>query len=84
MMKTAKDLNDLLKLKESDLNNEVDNWLEEEVFPNFKDNHQGFEIPSYIQPSAMESLMKTRGFDVSLNCDYQGNVIYIAIPPQGE
>lgn len=83
-MKTAKDLNDLLKLKESALSSEVDNWLEDEVFPNFKENHQGFKIPPHMEPSLLESMLKIRGFDVSLNCDHQGNVIYIAIPPQGE
>ncbi len=83
-MKTAKDLHNLLKLKQSGKNEIIDNWLENEVFPKFTHNKQGFSIPEGVSLSEVEQLLGVRGFSVKTHCDHQGSVVYITIPPQGE
>ncbi len=83
-MKTAKDLHNLLKLKQSDKNAIIDTWLEKEVFPKFTNNRQGFSIPEGVSLSETEELLKARGFSVTTYSGYQGSFVYITIPPQGE
>tara|TARA_R100000541_G_C1897352_1_gene84066 strand:+ start:84702 stop:84953 length:252 start_codon:yes stop_codon:yes gene_type:complete len=83
-MKTAKDLENLLKLKQSDKNTIIDTWLEKEVFPKFTHNKQGFSIPEGVSLSETEELLKVRGFLVKTYSDYQGSFVYLSIPPQGE
>ncbi len=83
-MKTAKDLNNLLKLKQSDKNSIIDNWLEKEVFPKFTNNKQGFSIPEGVSLSETEELLKVRGFSVTTYSGHQGSFVYLSIPPQGE
>lgn len=83
-MKTASDLHSFLKLKESDKSKLVDKWLEEEVFPKFSHNGQGFDVPSGITSLEIKDLLSVRGFSVETLSDYQGNFVYITLPPQGE
>lgn len=83
-MKTAKDLHNLLKLKQSGKNEIIDAWLEDEVFPKFTYNKQGFSIPEGVSLSEVEQLLSVRGFSVKTHCDHQGSFVYITIPPQGE
>lgn len=83
-MKTAKDLENLLKLKQSDKNFIIDIWLKKEVFPKFTHNKQGFSIPEGVSLSETEELLKVRGFLVTTYSGYQGSFVYLSIPPQGE
>lgn len=83
-MKTAKDLHNLLRLKQSGKNEIIDAWLEDEVFPKFTHNKQGFSIPEGVSLSEVEQLLGARGFSVTTHHDHQVSFVYITIPPQGE
>lgn len=83
-MKTAQDLYNLLKLRQSDSAKIVDTWLEEVVFPKFTTNKQGFEVPQGVSTNEVVALLQVRGFSVTSHSGYQGEFVYISIPPQGE
>lgn len=83
-MKTANDLHKLLQSQQSDSAKAVDTWLEDVVFPKFTHNRQGFEAPEGLSTNEVVSLLQVRGFGVTSHSGYQGNFVYISIPPQGE
>jgi hypothetical protein len=56
-MKTARDLHNLLKLRQSDSAKIVDTWLEEVVFPKFTANKQGFEVPQGVSTNEVVALV---------------------------
>lgn len=83
-MKTANDLHKSLQVKQSDSAEAVDTWLEDVVFPKFAHNKQGFEVPNGLSTSEVVSLLQVRGFSVTSHSGYQGEFVYISIPPQGK
>lgn len=76
---------DYLLYKESttsELQNKVDEWLMTEVFPNHKDN-AGYECPEWIKLGILKTMLEQRGWSVTTHSGYQGNFVYLSVPPQG-
>lgn len=76
---------DFIELKSQDTQIKediIDAWLEQEVFPSFTTNNQGFQLPEGITISFMEKAMTRRGFTVRTHSDYQGSFVYIQMPKE--
>lgn len=85
-MFTANDMYNVLKLKESNKGNIIDKWLQEVVLPErtLTGYNSGYECPEGVSLSEAEELLKLRGLSVKTHSSYQGRIINLEIPPQGE
>ena len=84
-MVNADDLRQYLKAQREDIESKVDQWLKEEVFPNFKDGQcLGREVPKWITTTSLVRILDRRGFDVTSHVGYKGSFVYISLPPSGE
>jgi hypothetical protein len=83
-MITATDLIKHIELKNSDKSKLIDDWLQSTVFPKWSRNGDGFTTPKGISNSEIENLLNVRGFVVTTHSSYQGNFVYISLPPQND
>lgn len=85
-MFTANDMYEALKLKESNKGDIIDKWLQEVVLPKrtLEGYNSGYECPKGVSLSEAQKLLEMRGFSVKTFHNYQGRVINLEIPPQGE
>lgn len=80
-MVTANDLRKYIKDKEESIEDKVDKWLKDVVFPRFTVDGSGFEVPEWTTRGELEKLLGKRGFSTTSHCGYQGSFVYISLPP---
>ena len=61
-----------------DFKAQVDEWLEKEVLPKFRQN-AGYEVPIWTETRKLEKEVKERGFLVTSYRGYQGCYVYIGL-----
>lgn len=85
-MYTAKDMYNVLKMKDSDKGDIIDKWLKEEVLPkrSLDDYSGGYGCPEGVTLREAERLLEMRGFSVKIHSDWQGDFICLSIPPQSK
>lgn len=80
-MITVKDYLEYKYSIDAGLQEKVDYWLKTVVFPEFHD-HKGYGVPSWIFTHQLKLLLEQRGWNVTTHSDFQGNFVYLSIPPQ--
>lgn len=77
-----KDFEELYLLQKTDYSKKIDEWLVNVVLPEFTGKGQGFEVPATgISIKAFENILKSKGFNVTTNTDYQGSFVYFYDDP---
>lgn len=84
-MYTAKDMYNDLKMKESWEDELIDKWLKETVLParTLTGYQRWYDCPEDLTLCEAKRLLEIRGFSVKTDSDYQGPMIFLTIPLQG-
>ena len=75
-MVTAQDLINYIEEENLELEETIDKWLLQIVFPTFTE-HGGYEIPKGVPRGILVKHLTIRGFGVKTHADHQGSFVYL-------